>query len=158
MISVVVSAQELKPDGIAPVKTEVDFSQGEIYEKLKTYSEEYLVNHDIKITNLNPGKTITIQGSENNKACYINPQVASKNCFLLNYTLVLTAQDKSYIFEITDLKASNESKHPGMDYMHWFDENGGVIPLVQTCAAGTSEYFQALNHDFKEYIEEGDYW
>lgn len=158
LFSAMLWSQELKPTGIEPVRVEVDFQQSEIFEKVKTYAEEYLVNEHIKISKVNPGESIRITGTEHNKACYINPKVASKNCFVLDYTVLVTAQDKSYTFEVIDLKASNESKHPGMDYHHWFDENEQVIPLVQACAVGTSEYFQALNQDFKEYIEEGDYW
>lgn len=158
MFSTLLSAQELKPNGISPVKVEVDFSQSEIFDKLKTFAENYLINDQIKITKIVPGESIHFSGVENNKACYINPKIASKNCFVLDYSVAVTAHEKSYTFEVTALKASNESKHPGMDYFHWFDENGQVIPLVQACADGTTEYFTAINQDFKEFIEEGDYW
>ena len=158
LLTVAVSAQELTSKGVAPVTTEVDFNQAEIYAKLKTFAEDYLVNDNIKVMQLDAGKSITLQGNENHKACYINPKVASKNCFKLNYKLVVTAVDKGYIFEVKELKAINEDVHPGMTYMHWFDAEGYAVPVFKTCVQGTSEYFLAMNDDFKEFIEEGDYW
>lgn len=152
------SAQELTSSGVAPVATEVDFNKAEIYEKLKAFAEDYLVNENIKITKLDDGNSITLHGAENHKACYINPKIASKNCFKLNYDLVVTAQDQRFVFEVKNLKAINEDLHPGMSYMHWFDVDGYVVPIFKSCVEGTSGYFQAMNGDFKEYIEEGDYW
>ena len=158
LLGVFASGQALTSTGVMPITTEVDFNQAEIYQKIKTFAEEYLVNDGIKVTKLEPGKSITLQGLENHKACYLNPKMATKNCFKLDYKLIVTAQDKGYVFEVKDLKAINDDLHPGMSYMHWFETNGFVVPTFKTCVDGTSEYFQAMNKDFKEYIEEGDYW
>ena len=157
-VSVFASAQELSKAGVALVSTETDFNQAENYRKLKSFAEDYLVNENIKITQLDAGKSIHIQGAENHKACYINQKFATKNCFELQYDVVITAKEKAYTFEVKNLKATNESTHPGMSFADWFDPNGNPIPVFKPCIDGTSEYFRAMNSDFKEFVEEGDYW
>ena len=158
LLSVFSHAQELNKSGVTMATTETDFNQAENYQKLKSFAEDYLVNENIKITKLDAGKSIHIQGAENHKACYINQKFATKNCFELQYDVVITAKDKAYTFEVKNLKATNESTHPGMSFPDWFDPSGNPIPVFKPCIDGTSEYFSAMNSDFKEFVEEGDYW
>lgn len=152
------SGQVLTPEGISSTTTETDFGQAENFKKIHTYIEDYLVNDNIKLKSVEQGKSFTIQGEEPNIACYVDQKFAQKNCFLVKYELVVRVKDKAYTMEVSALEASNERVHPGMNYMHWFDQNGQVFPIFEPCAKSTSAYFQAINADFKEYIEEGEYW
>ena len=150
-------AQTLTLQGITPVTTEVDFSKKEIYEKVKAFTTEYLVNSNNKITSDVPGESITLDGEVNHKACVINQMMGSKTCFNLIYTVKVTAKDKAYLMEVTSLKAESD-KYPDADYMQWFDADGNPAAGLQPLIDGTSEYFQSINKDFKQYIEEGEYW
>lgn len=155
-IAAFATAQTLTAEGVTTETTTTDFSQKENFTKIKTFAEEYLVNELIQIAEVSPGNSITIHGKEKDKACFMNT-LGSKICFELQYTLIITAEDKSYTFQVRDLKAIND-QYPDKSYEVWFDESGKPLPALNTCVQGTSEYFQALNNDFLEYIEEGEYW
>ena len=151
------AGQTLTADGIAPVTTIVDFSQKEIFDKTKSFVADYLSNENIQITKEIPGESITLLGQANHKACFLNQLMGSKTCFNLIFTLQITAQDNQYIFDVTQLKAESD-RYPEADYSNWFDANANPIDSQMSCINGTSEYFQSINKDIKQYIEEGEYW
>ncbi|MDO5656405.1 MAG: hypothetical protein Q4G27_09730 [Flavobacteriaceae bacterium] len=157
LIGITGFAQELSREGVSSVTTEVDFTQKEIFEKITTFSKEFLANEKIKLTNQTAGKSITLQGEADHKACVVNQKMGSKTCYKLIFEMQITTQDKSYSIAIPKLKAESE-RFPDADYTHWFYDDGRVIPGFESAVLGTSEYFQSLNQDFKQYIEEGDYW
>lgn len=157
LLSVFASGQELTSTGITPAETLVKSSQKEIFEKVKTFASEYLKNDKIEITGEEAGKSLTMKGEANHRACFINQTMGSKTCFNLLYTLKITAQENSYTFEVPLLKAESD-RYPEADYKNWFDESGNPVPALNSAIQGTSEYFQSINKDINQYIEEGEYW
>ena len=151
------NAQQLTPQGVTPVSTEVDFSQKEIFDKIQTCATEYLIIENIHLTDQTPGESITLQGEANHRACVINQMMGSKTCFNLIYTLQVSAKDKAFKMEVLSLKAESP-QYPEADYTNWFDAEGNPVANLNSLIEGTTEFFRSINNDFKQFIEEGDYW